>query len=392
MPIDLSILAADSRSELLERVLPWWFRHGVDSEYGGVLSMLSESGAQLGTDKFVWSQARWLWVLSAVYNRIAPEPYFSQAAEHTAQFLLRHGRNHDGKWFYRLTREGGPIEGPISVFSDCFAVYGLSEYYRLSGDRKALEVAVTTFEKICARVEEADFTEIAPYSMRPGLRAHGVHMMLVETANELSITLGGSPEVDAIAAGAMERLLENFLQPDSGLIVEFLDRDYRTLPPSEGTLVVPGHAIEAMWFVAHFALRIGRHDLLPLIREITLRHVEYGWDSVYGGLLLNRDLKGGTPHFPHGDKKLWWPYTEALYALPLLWSLQPDEQLATWFQRIHDWTYAHFPNPGGEWQQRLNREGGPVTDVVALPVKDPFHLPRTLILLSKWNESSGFGL
>ena len=292
MTIDLKKLAADSRNELLGQVLPWWFRWGVDTVHGGVLSMLSESGARLGTDKFVWSQARWLWVLSAVHNRLAAEPYFAEAAEQTAQFLLRYGRNHEGQWFYRLTREGDPVEGPISVFSDCFAVYGLSEYYRLSADQEALDAAVTTFQKVCARVEQAGFAEIAPYSMRPGLRAHGVHMMLVETANELSITLGGSPEIDAVAARAMQRLIENFLQPETGLIVEFLDRNYQTLPPSEGTLVVPGHAIEAMWFVAHFALRAGRRDLLPLIRETTLRHVEYGWDLQYGGLLLNRDLKG----------------------------------------------------------------------------------------------------
>jgi N-acylglucosamine 2-epimerase len=382
MPIDLRKLAGESRNELLEKVMPWWFRHAVDRAGGGVLSMISDSGEVLDTDKFVWSQARWLWVLSALCNRLTKEPQFAEAAERTAKFLLRHGRNADGQWLYRLSRTGGPVEGPISVFSDCFAVYGLSEYYRLSGDTEALEVAVSTFQNICRRVEEPGFQEIAPYSMRPGLRAHGVHMMLIETANELSITLGGSAEVDAIAAMAMDRLLGAFVQPDSGLIVEFLDRDYRTLPPSEGTLVVPGHAIEAMWFVGHFALRTGRRDLLPVIRDITLRHLEYGWDSEYGGLLLNRDLKGGTPHFPHGDKKLWWPHTEALYTLPFLWALQPEEELAVWFHRIHDWTYSHFPDGGGEWRQRLDRKGAASHDVVALPVKDPFHLPRALILLS----------
>jgi N-acylglucosamine 2-epimerase len=34
----------------------------------------------------------------------------------------------------------------------------------------------------------------------------------------------------------------------------------------------------------------------------------------------------------------------------------------------------------GEWRQRLDRKGKPMTTVVALPVKDPFHLPRALIL------------
>jgi N-acylglucosamine 2-epimerase len=34
----------------------------------------------------------------------------------------------------------------------------------------------------------------------------------------------------------------------------------------------------------------------------------------------------------------------------------------------------------GEWRQRLDRRGDPISTVVALPVKDPFHLPRAAIL------------
>ena len=144
MPVDLNRLVSESRTELLERVLPWWFRWAVDSEHGGVLSMVSDSGQILGTDKFVWSQARWLWVLSAVCNRLESAPQLADAAERTARFLLQHGRDEEGRWLYQLTREGDPVEGPISVFADCFAVYGLSEFYRLSGDRKALDAAVST--------------------------------------------------------------------------------------------------------------------------------------------------------------------------------------------------------------------------------------------------------
>ena len=37
--------------------------------------------------------------------------------------------------------------------------------------------------------------------------------------------------------------------------------------------------------------------------------------------------------------------------------------------------------PGaGEWRQRLDRAGQPVTELIALPVKDPFHLPRAALL------------
>jgi len=100
--------------------------------------------------------------------------------------------------------------------------------------------------------------------------------------------------------------------------------------------------------------------------------------------VLNRDLHGQEPYFPHGDKKIWWPHSEAIYTLALLASLDPSNvAVHEWLERVHQWTYAHFPMPGGEWRQRLDRRGHPIQEVIALPVKDPFHLPRALILLSQ---------
>jgi N-acylglucosamine 2-epimerase len=56
--------------------------------------------------------------------------------------------------------------------------------------------------------------------------------------------------------------------------------------------------------------------------------------------------------------------------------------------RIHDRTFeyvfGHFNNPDtetGEWIQILTREGFPQDKVVALPVKDPFHITRNLLLI-----------
>ena len=47
-----------------------------------------------------------------------------------------------------------------------------------------------------------------------------------------------------------------------------------------------------------------------------------------------------------------------------------------------DYTFGAFPNPDravGELVQIRTRDGKPQQKLVALPVKDPFHLPRALI-------------
>ena len=84
-----------------------------------------------------------------------------------------------------------------------------------------------------------------------------------------------------------------------------------------------------------------------------------------------------------GDK-LWWVHTEALYiTLLLYYRLQRDEFLE-WHLRILSYVQKHFPNPDrevGEWIQILDRKGAPQQKIVALPVKDPYHIIRNFALI-----------
>ena len=53
-----------------------------------------------------------------------------------------------------------------------------------------------------------------------------------------------------------------------------------------------------------------------------------------------------------------------------------------WYENVHEWSWAHFPMPEcGEWWQRLDHRGNRMTELIALPVKDPFHLPRAATLI-----------
>jgi N-acylglucosamine 2-epimerase len=145
---------------------------------------------------------------------------------------------------------------------------------------------------------------------------------------------------------------------------------------------MPGHAIESMWFVLHVARHRGDRDLIQRAAEVIRWHLEFAWDDEYGGLLLSRDIEGGEPFLPHSQKKVWWPHVEALYATLLAYELTGQDWCLAWYKKVADWAWSHFPMPNcGEWYQRLTREGKPSSEVIALPVKDPFHLPRGAILI-----------
>lgn len=380
-------IAARYRSLLLENLMPFWFAHGIDWEYGGVLSCMKEDGTPVSTDKFLWSQARSVWTFAALYNRVEPRPEFLEAAANSVRFLLAHGRDDRGRWVYKTDRQGRVLEGATSIYSDCFVVYGLSEYIRATGDDHLLTIALDTYRSIQHRIEEPAFRETAPYPLPNGWKNHGVPMIMTEVTNELIQTTGDAALESSLDL-YIDRVMHKFRSPKHKVILEFLDSGFQELPPPAGTFVMPGHAIESMWFMLHVARRRNDATLLRAASETMKWHLERGWDDAVGGLFLSCDRAGGTPYLPNGEMKIWWPHTEALYGTLLAFVLTGDAEFLDWFARIETWSWQHFPiSSGGEWYQRLTRTGEPSTEVVGLPVKDPFHLPRAAVLMMQLAQS-----
>ena len=365
---------------LLNDVVPFWQRCGIDWEHGGVLTCIGDDGSRLSSDKFIWSQARSVWTFSALYNRVEPRGDFLRLAENSVRFLLAHGRDSLGRWVYRTDRAGNVLEGATSIYSDCFAVYGLSEYFRACHDQQAIAIAWETFERIRRRIEDPDFHETAPYPLPLGWRNHGVPMIMAEVSSEFAQTTD-DPGLEAAADDYVRRIMDHFVRPERKVVLEFLTRDYKELPASAGTFVMPGHAIACMWFVMQIAARRGDREQIQRAAEVMLWHLKLGWDAEYGGIFLSRDAEGNTPYLPHSEMKVWWPHTEAMYGTLLAFHLTGRMEFLDWFEKVLQWAWAHFPVPTGEWRQRLARDGKPSAAIVALPVKDPFHLPRAAILI-----------
>ncbi len=110
---------------LSQGIIPFWMRNGVDDRFGGVLSCMHEDGAPINSEKYTWSQARFVWTLSALYNRFERRPEFLELARKTIGFLLNHARDEKGGFVYRTTREGKPLEGwPVEASIKTSAGFG----------------------------------------------------------------------------------------------------------------------------------------------------------------------------------------------------------------------------------------------------------------------------
>lgn len=372
------------RAHLFEHVLPFWEPHAREAA-DGLSTCVSDTGAVLSTDKWLWSQWRAVWVYSRIYNRLDPDPRWLRHATQIAAFCARTGWDERAEgWALTVSPSGAILRGCESIYVDAFAIYGLTELYQATRDPAIRQLACRTADAALRKLARPyDSLPHFPYPIPPGAKPHGIPMLWSLTLAELGHALREPRYLDAAAALSGE-IFRDFYRPDRDLCLELVQADGRAYPAPQGTAVVPGHVIEDMWFQVHTAQLTGRPPVATgEMLRLVLRHLELGWDHARGGgLLLAVDADGAEPvGWNFADTKLWWPQTEALYAT-LLGAVQTGRpEFLDWYERVWRLCLDHYVDwENGEWRQKLDRSLAPLTGVIALPVKDPFHLPRSLIL------------
>ena len=60
------------QATLLDDVMPFWLRHGLDREHGGILTALARDSSLLDTDKSVWFQGRAAWMFATLFSTVEP--------------------------------------------------------------------------------------------------------------------------------------------------------------------------------------------------------------------------------------------------------------------------------------------------------------------------------
>jgi N-acylglucosamine 2-epimerase len=109
MPLQVKELVVQYKNALLEDVIPFWEKHSIDTAHGGFYTCLDRDGTVFDTDKFIWLQARQVWLFSMLYNRLEKRERWLEVAGRGADFLRQHGRDENGNWYFSLNRQGQPL-------------------------------------------------------------------------------------------------------------------------------------------------------------------------------------------------------------------------------------------------------------------------------------------
>ena len=342
---------------LLDDTIQFWQKYSPDKECGGFLTFLDADGTVVGTDKQIWGQGRIVWLFSRLYNHVERKPEWLELARHGIDFLEKYAFDTDGRMFYSVTRDGKPLRKRRYIFSECFGVIAFAEYAKASGDPVLAKRARELYKLILKYVTTPGLLEPKLIPETRQLKSHSIPMILISITQVLR-ECGNDPLYEKVISDALYEIENHFLQPKFKALLESVGPNGEFLDEPMGRIVNPGHAIETAWFIMEEGRFRNDQAIISLGLKILDWSLDIGWDHEYGGIYYFRDVKGYPCEQYEHDMKLWWPHNEAIYATLLAYSLTKEAKYEQWHKKIHDWTYAHFPDTkNGEWFGYLHRDG-----------------------------------
>jgi len=392
---DFSGPAREMRTQLAERILPYWFDTAQDTNLGGyLLADDAVRGRQRPTEKQIVTQSRMVWAFSRAHlagfsntNRS-----YLQAAAQGYHFLLDHfldSRN--GGYFWSTDLKGNPANDGKFLYGESFVIYAFIEYYRASGDPEALRRAMDLYHAIQAHVHDdknggwfehadRDWKLLSPDDARDpveiiGCKSANAHLHWMEALTEL-YQASHDPAVKASLDEAL-RLNQTYFYPaEPGRCALYRQFDWKpaTGPGRDG--VSYGHNIEFAWLMVRAETVLGRQPSWDHFYALLNHALKYGYDDERGGLYSR-----GFGDQPATDtEKIWWVQAEMLGALTDALKHQDDPRYETALECEFQFIKTFQTDPKtGIWLYSVTADGQPKDTTLANGWKANYHDVRGML-------------
>ncbi len=376
--MDFKELAKLYKNELLDNVVPFWLTYSQDTQFGGYFTCLLRNGQVFDTDKFIWLQGRQVWFFSFLYNKVEKRKEWLECAIQGGEFLKKYGHDGNFNWYFSLTRDGKPLVAPYNIFSYTFAAMAFGQLSIATGNKEYEEIARKTYGRILEKMKNPKGQWDKIISGSRDLKGFALPMIMCNLSLEIEKVLDRDVMEQTIEL-CIHEVMDVFYRPELGVIVENVTMDNQLSDSFEGRLLNPGHSIEAMWFMMDLGERLNRLDLIQKSVDISLKMLRKGWDEQYGGIFYFMDRLGYPTQQLEWDQKLWWVHIETMISMLKGFLLTGNIDCLNWFEKVHDYTWAHFKDPEyPEWFGYLNRQGEVLLPLKGGKWKGCFHVPRGL--------------
>lgn len=384
-------LPAEIESEL-NRILNYWHQFSIDSVNGGFAGRIDQDNkVQLIEPKGSVLNARILWSFSAAYHH-TQNPVHLELASRAFHYIKDYFTDPDfGGLYWSVDYQGNMLDGRKQVYAQAFGIYGMSEYYRVTRDERALELALAWYgliEKfshdsrrggyIDAFARDWSFLEDKRLSAKDenATKTMNTHLHIVEAYANL-YEVWPSQNLKTAIIHLLQLFDEKIINHDNHHLGLFFTDDWQM----DAGIISYGHDIEAGWLLQFCAESIHDSSSTQIARRnaeaITMAAME-GLDE-NGGLWYEYNTKTGEKIF----EKHWWPQAEALIGFCNAWQLTGNSLYKN--ALIKNWHFIRnyiLDKLNGEWLWGVDRDGKKMAGQDKIGIwKCPYHNTRACLEL-----------
>jgi len=391
---DRTDAAREMKTQLVQKIMPYWYDTTVDHRYGGYRLADDARGRGTATEKQLVTQARMVWGFSHAHLKGLSDGKrdYLGAAKQGYQFLLDHFLDpKNGGYFWTTDLEGKPTNQRKIVYGESFVIYGFVEYYRASGDKAALRHALDLYAVLQKRAHDAkhggwvehfqaDWTPIlnpGPEAIVEvgGLKSANTHLHLMEALTELY-----AASQDAAVRHSLEEALEinttRFYPLDPGQSSFHRQPDWAPVTAASSAGLSYGHNVEFAWLMIRAESVLGRKPSWAHFDAHIVHALKYGYDHTRGGLYSR-----GLDHQPATDTdKVWWVQAEMIAALTDGLKHQDNPAYAEALDKLLGFVAKYQANPSdGIWLDTVTADGRPKATGKAHNWKGNYHDVRAMV-------------
>lgn len=393
---------------LLNGIIPFWLKNGIDAEHGGYLTNFDADGNPgADTDKYIVTQTRMIWGLSALHRAYPEIAGLREAAAQGAAFFLKYFWDNDfGGWRWRVGRDGSPVDSGKLVYGQTFAIYALCQYTMATGDPIGLAYAEKTFDllqKHCADTLyggyfenlEQDWALAEPGFAAGDRKSLDIHMHMMEALTVLAQCSGKEAHRRKLRE-CMELILLRMVDQEAGCGMNQFDAMFTPIPAinikrtwnaerATGEVIAKpadttsyGHNVELVWLLNRAAdvLGLPSNQYEDATRKLTDHCIAYGLDHELGGVYRDGPHTGA----PLVRDKEWWQNCEVLVGFLDAYERLGDRKYFDAFAKTWQFDNKYmFNHDVGEFRQLLNRKGDVLVGDIGNPWKAIYHSGRSMM-------------
>jgi mannobiose 2-epimerase len=387
---DVTQLYEEIQDELVNHIMPFWC--GLkDHENGGYYGLVdSDLKCNQQAPKGGIATARLLWTFSAVYGFTENDVYLSQA-HHAYNLLVDKLIDYKyGGMYWMVDYQGQVCDSRKHIYAQSFAIYGLSEYYKVSGNEEALSLAQELYELIETvgfddelNIYKEEFTRDLIETDNEMLSENGViaqgtmntHLHILEAYTSL-LKVWPDSKLKASLINLVDIFYDKIYKKDTDFLKVFFDCDFGEIIDLKSY----GHDIEGSWLIQEALDVLESKDSKYQDMVLAIGENIYNIAFDEEGCLYNECEEG------HVDRnRVWWVQAEAMIGFMNMYHKTGDMK---YMNKVYGlWAfikkYIVDKREGGEWYPLLDVNNKPLEDPIGEPWKTPYHNGRFCIELLK---------